>query len=85
MQLQQHYCVHWDGILCACPVHIVGLRNWILSASPPPPPPKTEPSMNNKRHQKAVLWSVWSSEILGEQNYSGDYRQSHESFGSSSL
>lgn len=44
-----HYCVHWDGILCACPLHIVGLRNWI------PSPAKLETPMDFKRHEEAAL------------------------------
>ena len=44
-----HYCVHWDGILCAYPRQIVGLRNWI------PSPAKLETTMDFTRHEKAAL------------------------------
>lgn len=70
-----HYCVHWDGILCACPLQIVGLGHWILS------PAKLETALNFKRHEKAVLLSGLFGTFIDsmEQNYARDLRKSHAS------
>lgn len=70
-----HYCVLWDGILCACPLQIVGLRNQISS------PAKLETTMNFKKHDKAVPLSGLFETLtdLMERNYSGALLKSHAS------
>lgn len=73
-----HYCVHWDGIFCACPLQIVGLGNQI------PPPAKLETTLNFKRHESSpIRWSVWNSYrldgtklFLGSQEISYKHRLS---------
>lgn len=78
MWLLLHCCVHWEDILCVCPLYIVGLRNRI------PSPAKLETTMNFKRHEKAVLLSGLFGTLvdLKEQDYSGDLMKSHASIDS---